>query len=137
MLNAPPQTRGNPDAWDVLLSWATGVAGELSDGSSPAFHAPWRWVAGRVWKGPPTAGLGEGMASACLFGVRSEQRQEGAIPDWIRTPGTIGSLVGTASSVRRAALWTSLVQQKNRQELVFKAAFGVRGGPCWTMFELS
>ena len=39
-LVAPPQTRGNPDSWEDLLSWATRVAVELADGSSPAFGGP-------------------------------------------------------------------------------------------------
>jgi hypothetical protein len=39
-LEAPPQTRGDPDAWHVLVSWATGVAADLADGSSIAFNAP-------------------------------------------------------------------------------------------------
>lgn len=39
-LDAPPPTRGRPDAWEALMSWATGVAVAFADGSSPAFDGP-------------------------------------------------------------------------------------------------
>ena len=38
-LDTPPVTAGNPNAWDELMSWATRIAVELADGSSPALGA--------------------------------------------------------------------------------------------------
>ena len=35
-LDTPPVTRGNPKAWEELMSWATRVAAELAAGTSPA-----------------------------------------------------------------------------------------------------
>jgi len=35
-LDTPPVTRGNPEAWEELMSWATRTAQELSAGVSPA-----------------------------------------------------------------------------------------------------
>jgi len=35
-LDTPPLTRGNPEAWEDLMSWATRVAAELAAGTSPA-----------------------------------------------------------------------------------------------------
>ncbi len=36
-LDRPPTTRGNPQAWEEMISWATGVVVDLAEGSSPAF----------------------------------------------------------------------------------------------------
>ena len=38
-LDSPPATRGNPQAWEDLMSWATRTALDLAHGSSPAFGA--------------------------------------------------------------------------------------------------
>jgi len=38
-LDTPPVTRGNPEAWPELMSWATRVAAQLADGTSPALGA--------------------------------------------------------------------------------------------------
>jgi hypothetical protein len=35
-LDAPPVTRGDPAAWDALMSWATAAAVDLANGTSPA-----------------------------------------------------------------------------------------------------
>jgi len=35
-LDTPPVTRGNPEAWEELMSWATSTAVDLANGSSPA-----------------------------------------------------------------------------------------------------
>lgn len=39
-LAPPPVTRGNPEAWEALLAWATKVAKSLAAGDSPAFGGP-------------------------------------------------------------------------------------------------